>query len=56
MADTVAAMVSSPDYPCLGARSVLRRDTMTVAVLDDLSDQSTGGSLDHLGALRSGSS
>lgn len=51
MADTVAAMVASPDYPCLGARSVLRRDAMTVVVLDDLADTSTGGSLDHLGAL-----
>jgi FPC/CPF motif-containing protein YcgG len=47
--DAVAAMVAHPDYPCLGARSVLRRDAMTVVVLDDLTDDSTGGSLDDLG-------
>lgn len=49
--DAVTTMVSRPDYPCLGARSVLRRDAMTVVCLDDLTDTSTGGSLDRLGAL-----
>lgn len=32
----VADMVAHPDYPCLGARSVFRRDAATVVVLDDL--------------------
>ena len=51
--DIVAAieeMVAHPEYPCLGARSVFRRDAATVVVLDDLADTSTGGALDTLGA------
>ena len=49
----VAEMVAHPDYPCLGARSVFRRDAVTAVVLDDLEDTSPGGSLDALGeALR----
>lgn len=49
----VADMVAQPDYPCLGARSVFRRDAVTAVVLDDLDDTSPGGSLDRLGdALR----
>lgn len=54
--DIVAAieeMVGHPEYPCLGARSVFRRDAVTVTVLDDLNDSSPGGALDRLGdALR----
>lgn len=46
--ETVAAMVAHPDYPCLGARSVFRRDAVTAVVLDDLGDTSPGGSLDRL--------
>ncbi len=51
--DIVAAieeMVAHPEFPCLGARSVFRRDAATVVVLDDLADTSPGGSLDLLGA------
>lgn len=33
----VGAMIAHPDYPCLGARSVLRRDDATVVVLEDMS-------------------
>lgn len=50
--DIVAAieeMVSHPEFPCLGARSVFRRDAATLVVLDDLADTSPGGSLDTLG-------
>jgi FPC/CPF motif-containing protein YcgG len=51
--DNVAAveeMVAHPEYPCLGARSVFRRDAATLVVLDDLADTEPGGSLDTLGA------
>jgi FPC/CPF motif-containing protein YcgG len=51
--DIVAAieeMVAHPEFPCLGARSVFRRDAATLVVLDDLADTSDGGSLDTLGA------
>lgn len=51
--DIVAAieeMVAHPEYPCLGARSVFRRDAATLVVLDDLADTAAGGSLDTLGA------
>ncbi|WP_201467635.1 guanitoxin biosynthesis heme-dependent pre-guanitoxin N-hydroxylase GntA [Janibacter melonis] len=33
----VGAMIAHPEYPCLGARSVFRRDDATVVVLDDMS-------------------
>jgi FPC/CPF motif-containing protein YcgG len=46
----ISAMVAHPEYPCLGARSVFRREAVTAVVLDDLSDGSPGGSLDQLGA------
>ena len=51
--DIVAAieeMVAHPEYPCLGARSVFRRDAATLLVLDGLADTTDGGSLDTLGA------
>ena len=51
--DIVAAieeMVAHPEFPCLGARSVFRRDAATLVVLDDLADTSDRGSLDTLGA------
>ncbi|GAA4413427.1 guanitoxin biosynthesis heme-dependent pre-guanitoxin N-hydroxylase GntA [Fodinibacter luteus] len=51
--DIIAAieeMVGHPEYPCLGARSVFRRDAATLVVLDDLTDTAEGGSLDTLGA------
>lgn len=47
----IADMVAHPDYPCLGARSVFRRDAATTVVLEDLTDTSPGGSLDRLGDL-----
>ena len=34
--DGLEAMVLHPDYPCLGARSVFKRDRATVVVLEDL--------------------
>ena len=43
--DIVAAieeMVAHPEYPCLGARSVFRRDAATLVVLDDLADTIAG--------------
>jgi FPC/CPF motif-containing protein YcgG len=52
--DIVAAveeMVAHPEYPCLGARSVFRRDAATLVVLDDLADTSPGGALDTLGGV-----
>ena len=45
----IAEMVAHPEYPCLGARSVFRRDGVTTVVLDDLTDTTPGGSLDVLG-------
>lgn len=41
----IAEMVAHPDYPCLGARSVFRRDAATVVVLDDME---SGESRDEL--------
>lgn len=34
--ELLAGMVAHPDYPCLGARSVFRRDAATVVVLDSM--------------------
>lgn len=34
---SVGEMVAHPEYPCLGARSVFRRDAATIVVLDDMS-------------------
>ena len=34
--EAMHAMISHPDYPCLGARSVFRRDRATVRVYDEL--------------------
>jgi len=51
--DIVAAieeMVAHPEFPCLGARSVFRRDAAPLVVLADLADTDDGGSLDTLGA------
>jgi hypothetical protein len=42
--------VAHPEFPCLGRRSVFRRDAATLVVLDDLADTGDGGSLDTLGA------
>ncbi|MEI2826809.1 MAG: YqcI/YcgG family protein [Dermatophilaceae bacterium] len=43
-------MVQHPEYPCLGAKSVFRREGARVVVLDDMTDASEGGSLARLGA------
>lgn len=48
--DAIEEMVSHPEYPCLGARSVFRRSAVTMVVLDDLVDTSAGGALDRLAA------
>ena len=52
--DAIEEMVSHPDYPCLGARSVFRRSAVTMAVLDALDDTSSGGSLDQLAVALGG--
>lgn len=39
--DVIAEMVAHPDYPCLGARSVFRRDAATVAVFDSMDSPRT---------------
>ncbi|MGL5818258.1 MAG: guanitoxin biosynthesis heme-dependent pre-guanitoxin N-hydroxylase GntA [Phycicoccus sp.] len=46
---TLEEMIAHREYPCLGARSVFRRDAVTTVVLDDLTDTAPGGSLDRLG-------
>ena len=48
--EAIEEMVAHPEFPCLGARSVFRRDAATLVVLDDLTDTGPGGSLDTLGA------
>ena len=52
--DAIQEMVSHPEYPCLGARSVFRRSAVTMVVLDQLDDTSSGGSLDQLAAALAG--
>jgi uncharacterized protein len=39
--NAIAEMVGRPDYPCLGARAVFRRDQATVRVYDELDAQAT---------------
>lgn len=39
--DVIAEMVAHPDYPCLGARSVFRRDAATVRVFEALDSPRT---------------
>ena len=46
----LTTMVQHPEYPCLGAKSVFRREGARVVVLDDMTDASEGGSLARLGA------
>ena len=41
----IAEMVAHPEYPCLGARSVFRRDAATVLVLDDLESEESRAEL-----------
>lgn len=42
---SLAEMVAHPDYPCLGARSVLRRERATVGVYDELAGPGTADRL-----------
>lgn len=48
LAAALAALVGHVDYPCLGARSVFRRDAVTLLVLDDLTDDGPAGDLVRL--------
>lgn len=48
--DAVASMVEHVEYPCLGAKSVFRRDGVTHLVLDDLTGD--GAALQILEGLR----
>ena len=43
--ESLHAMVGHPDFPCLGARSVFRRDRATVRVYQELGDASTARAL-----------
>lgn len=45
LVESLAAMVSHPEYPCLGARSVFRRDRATVRVYDELAAPSVAEAL-----------
>ena len=45
MADSIGDMVGHPDYPCLGARSVFRRDRATVRVYAELNGSATASQL-----------
>lgn len=40
-------MISHPDYPCLGARSVFRRDRATIRVYDELAGPGVAATLLH---------
>ena len=52
IAAALEAMVTHPDYPCLGARSVFRRDRATVRVYDELAgDAATDRLLSDLSAF-----
>lgn len=51
--ESLATMVARDDFPCLGARSVFRRDNAVVRVYDELaSDDSTRALLSDLAAFR----
>ena len=39
--DVIAEMVAHPEYPCLGARSVFRRDSATVEVFESMDSPRT---------------
>lgn len=50
--ESLATMVSRDDYPCLGARSVFRRDNAVVQVYDELgSKEATSALLEDLAAF-----
>jgi FPC/CPF motif-containing protein YcgG len=48
---SIAEMVAHPEYPCVGAKSVFRRDNATVVVLEDMEDET---SLDELAEALTG--
>jgi FPC/CPF motif-containing protein YcgG len=55
VAQAIESMVMHPDYPCLGAHSVFRRQNASVHVLDDLEDEDvTAELLVHLRVFASG--
>ena len=45
MVDALHAMISHPDFPCLGARSVFRRDRATVRVYQELGSTDSAAQL-----------
>lgn len=45
MVEALHAMISHPDFPCLGARSVFRRDRATVRVYQELGGEGSATSL-----------
>lgn len=45
LVEGMAAMIGHPEYPCLGARSVFRRDRATVRVYSELGSEETAGLL-----------
>jgi len=48
--ELLSGRILGPDYPCLGARSVFRRDRATVVLHDDMEDPDTAAAL--FGQLR----
>lgn len=46
--ESLSLMVAHPEYPCLGARSVFRRERARVLVLEDMADLRPHGSLQVL--------
>ncbi len=45
VSQVLSEMVTHPDYPCLGARSVFRRDGAQVVVLEEMNDAAELGEL-----------
>ena len=45
MVEALHAMINHPDFPCLGARSVFRRDRATVVIYQELGSERTAASL-----------
>lgn len=45
LVEAMFEMISHPDYPCLGARSVFRRDRATIRVYDELGGEATAPAL-----------
>lgn len=45
MVEALHAMITHPDFPCLGARSVFRRDRATVGIYQELGSQRSAAAL-----------